>query len=1078
MAFLSSFYPQPVVAGTTAGTYAEGDDSRIVGALPSSTAGSGSVLAHSGSAGATARTLSSRFSEVVRVADFGAVGDGVTNDTAAIQNAINRAIALGSAVIEFEPKTYNLTTVSNNTIPNTMNVDNGYISKHHLQIVGGTTSLKLFFKGNGARLYTNISPNGSTIGQMIYMATDFDSVEFENITIERGPARITDSNHWPFQEMGFGAFPVSANSSKKLGFYNVNWINTTQFINGIWFYGGNSSKKLKQAIFDNCTWLYPYASNRTKIAASGSWGVSIYFDQWTDNLVFNNCYVDMASQGFVPNDCGYLRDGFNLGNGITTIWNNCTIKNCYIESCFSLGGQPDIQILTNTITWPEVGQTINVTLGNSPRHQGATFIAGQKLLLFKLSSTDRGKWMQGLFEFVSSSSTPYTTGTVLALKRLSSEEIPQAEFYTSQEPVVGSSYNLNESWNIINFDIQNQHCSHFNNCRFEGNNIRRQDGTLKARVILVESGGTGYTEPPTVSFSPSGGGLTATASILNGQVTEINISNPNYLDATTIGYFSEQPTITISGGNGAGAKAKMLFNANTPSPAIWSNNNTTITNCTFKDCSVGIYLKSGIARQGPNPICNNSFIMENVWNLDPEEYLWSSVGSIWHDYLKFSNNIILTKYPYPMDIISRYGDVSENLFVCYKPASGRKRRSAITIGNAINPCNLRLKNNNAIGFDEFVFAQNDNSYILDSYLGSKHLVPTLNKAVGFKEIIVDFRPTRNGWVRLNPLFADQFLNRGNSAVYKIGGLSFAVSATNADATATISVISTDRRLPITKIRVVKDGSVIWIETYVADWTFFNIQTAIKASVYSEDGSGLLSNPTSYSSITSIVSDGTDALVTSNNHGLLNGEVIFVSESNSTPSINGSRQVSSVTQNTFKISGITITGSGSSGEWSLNKRSTIKPINITSIVQNGTDVTITHDADSLLGENVDAFQSVYIYNSNSVPSLNGQRAITNPRTGRFDVAGITLSQAGTAHGTFIRLQDYSFNAAVVAQVDLNSESDLYAAKNISLGSSQLLTGTGAPSASSPNGSVYLRTDGDASTTLYVRANGTWEPMAAY
>jgi hypothetical protein len=32
MAFLSAFYPQPVVAGTTAGTYAAGDDSRITGA--------------------------------------------------------------------------------------------------------------------------------------------------------------------------------------------------------------------------------------------------------------------------------------------------------------------------------------------------------------------------------------------------------------------------------------------------------------------------------------------------------------------------------------------------------------------------------------------------------------------------------------------------------------------------------------------------------------------------------------------------------------------------------------------------------------------------------------------------------------------------------------------------------------------------------------------------------------------------------------------------------------------------------------------------------------------------------------
>lgn len=34
MAFLSAFYPQPVVAGTTAGTYAAGNDSRITGAAP------------------------------------------------------------------------------------------------------------------------------------------------------------------------------------------------------------------------------------------------------------------------------------------------------------------------------------------------------------------------------------------------------------------------------------------------------------------------------------------------------------------------------------------------------------------------------------------------------------------------------------------------------------------------------------------------------------------------------------------------------------------------------------------------------------------------------------------------------------------------------------------------------------------------------------------------------------------------------------------------------------------------------------------------------------------------------------
>lgn len=69
------------------------DGSNLVGFLQSGT-------------GATSRTVQNRMRDVVSVKDFGAVGDGSTNDTAAIQAAVDAVSAAGGGTVYFPPGTY------------------------------------------------------------------------------------------------------------------------------------------------------------------------------------------------------------------------------------------------------------------------------------------------------------------------------------------------------------------------------------------------------------------------------------------------------------------------------------------------------------------------------------------------------------------------------------------------------------------------------------------------------------------------------------------------------------------------------------------------------------------------------------------------------------------------------------------------------------------------------------------------------------------------------------------------------------------------------------------------------------
>lgn len=258
---------------------------------------------------AVQRTVQAKLREIIHVRDYGAVGDGVNDDTAAIQAAINEAAARGGGEVRFHAGQFRISA----------------------QLSVTTSGIRLV--GEGGEAYTPtvrgteiawFGPSGA--GQTMLFFQFVDACALEGIALDcRSIAGIA----------------VQAQGVKLSRFMNINLRNFTSI--GFYGYCGNLPGQWSSTNkFEN--FLFTSLNN----GVVGLWldGSAVENNDWFNN-VFINGFIQVArttteSRAVLLDFCDsntFIECDFNVfgaGNGIAVLFNSGT-RNAYPENNFFYG---------------------------------------------------------------------------------------------------------------------------------------------------------------------------------------------------------------------------------------------------------------------------------------------------------------------------------------------------------------------------------------------------------------------------------------------------------------------------------------------------------------------------------------------------------------------------------------------------------------------------------------------------------------------------------------------------------------------------------------------------------------------
>ncbi|HRT08535.1 MAG TPA: glycosyl hydrolase family 28-related protein [Candidatus Paceibacterota bacterium] len=287
------------------------------------------------------------------VRDFGAVGDGVADDTAAVQAAINALEASSNHnTLHFPAGTYRL---------NTPTAASDSLSSWHQLLKLGDAELAgrdLFFTGEtGAVLYSTVN---SVRARMLMVQAKFRSLTFRGLAWRKEATALPETASEPNNAEAVWLRSHDLRRVEAVEFQDCTFDNCHGAV-AAYGYGFDLRGRLANFSFLRCKVLNPYGSNTTNAHRAYGGGQQVRMNPWVGSAVYEGNLFDGGSDNPDPvyNPAGIPKDGSHFGSPLRLLFTNNVVHGMGVEAVF----QTDDPFMGNTASPFTIPPADGITTG-------------------------------------------------------------------------------------------------------------------------------------------------------------------------------------------------------------------------------------------------------------------------------------------------------------------------------------------------------------------------------------------------------------------------------------------------------------------------------------------------------------------------------------------------------------------------------------------------------------------------------------------------------------------------------------------------------------------------------------------